>query len=195
MSTHITTDAVQDTGGTIRGQRFFSSVPNGVFNLLSSFTELEDFGRLHGVLQWSWRYRFAGGRFGVRIPSMPLNLTAGFLVPAEFARFQEAIYTSNARCREHWPELARELHRAGPSLFGRFDSKELLCWVLFKKGIDARGWELRLPVSPRHNDVQPHSILYCLSEDLDQVRVMVEKTQVEIDHKVGICASRGVTRR
>jgi len=33
------------------GQIFFSSVPDGVFNLLSSFLKLEEFGRLHQVLQ------------------------------------------------------------------------------------------------------------------------------------------------
>jgi len=31
----------------IYGQRFFYSVPGGVFNLISSFTGLEEFGRLH----------------------------------------------------------------------------------------------------------------------------------------------------
>ena len=32
------------------GQIFFSSVPDEVFNHLSSFTSLEEFGRLHCVL-------------------------------------------------------------------------------------------------------------------------------------------------
>ena len=32
------------------GQIFFSSMPDGVFNLLSSFTNLEEFGRLHCVI-------------------------------------------------------------------------------------------------------------------------------------------------
>ena len=33
------------------GQRFFSSLPDVVFNFLSSFTDLEEFGRLHCVIQ------------------------------------------------------------------------------------------------------------------------------------------------
>ena len=33
------------------GRIFFSSVPNGVFNLISSHTELKEFGRLHQVMQ------------------------------------------------------------------------------------------------------------------------------------------------
>ena len=32
-------------------QRFFSSVLDGVLNLFSSFSKLEEFGRLHGVIQ------------------------------------------------------------------------------------------------------------------------------------------------
>jgi len=32
------------------GQGFFSSVTDGVFNLLSSFTEIKEFGRLHCVI-------------------------------------------------------------------------------------------------------------------------------------------------
>jgi len=35
----------------ISGQMFFSSAPNGVFNLLSSFTELKEFVQLHEVMQ------------------------------------------------------------------------------------------------------------------------------------------------
>jgi len=35
---------------SITGEIFFSSVQDGVFNLLSSFTDLEEFGRLHGMI-------------------------------------------------------------------------------------------------------------------------------------------------
>ena len=31
-------------------QIFFSTVPDGVFNLLSSYTNLKEFGRLYGVI-------------------------------------------------------------------------------------------------------------------------------------------------
>ena len=36
-----------------RGKTFFSSVPDGVFNLLSSFMEQKEFGRHHGAIQSS----------------------------------------------------------------------------------------------------------------------------------------------
>jgi len=38
------------------GQRFFSSVPNGVFNLLSNSLELKEFGKLHEVIQSNKEY-------------------------------------------------------------------------------------------------------------------------------------------
>ena len=104
-----------------------------------------------------------------------------------FARFQEAVYTSNARCREHWPMLAREMRHMSSSLFGRFESKELLRWVLITKGIDARGWELRLPLYRPGTVVFSHNesfIILCSTGDLDIVKAMVEKTQVEINYKV-----------
>jgi len=40
----------RDDSQQIYGQRFFSSVPNGVFNLVTSFSDLEEFGRLHCVI-------------------------------------------------------------------------------------------------------------------------------------------------
>jgi len=36
---------------SMSGQIFFSSVPDGVFNDISSFTDLEGFGSLHGAIQ------------------------------------------------------------------------------------------------------------------------------------------------
>ena len=35
------------------GEIFFSSVPNGVFNLISSSTELKDFAKLHSVIHFN----------------------------------------------------------------------------------------------------------------------------------------------
>jgi len=50
LRTHRCDDS-QQTLSSRTGQIFFSSVPDGVFNLLSSFTNIEAFGRLHRVLQ------------------------------------------------------------------------------------------------------------------------------------------------
>jgi len=44
-------DDDQQTFASSTGQIFFSSVPNGVFNLLSSFTEMKEFGRFHQVIR------------------------------------------------------------------------------------------------------------------------------------------------
>ena len=93
-------------------------------------------------------------------------------------RFQE-VYESNIRCREHWPELVRHVDRADPQLFGRFDSKAALRWVLFTKGIDARGWELRR----RKFSHSCNFYKVCGEGDLDIVRAMVERTQVELENR------------
>ena len=49
MRTH-SRDGDQQISTPMTGQSFFSSVPDGVFNLITSFTDLEEFGRLNGVL-------------------------------------------------------------------------------------------------------------------------------------------------
>ena len=43
-------DDDQQTGISSTGEIFFSSVPDGVFNLVTSFTNLKKFGRLHCVI-------------------------------------------------------------------------------------------------------------------------------------------------
>jgi len=48
-----TRDCDQQIYVSSSGQRFLYSVPNGVFHLLTSFTHLEEFGRLHQMMQSS----------------------------------------------------------------------------------------------------------------------------------------------
>ena len=43
-------DDDQQIAASSTGQRFFYRVPDGVFNRATSFTNIEDFGRLHGVI-------------------------------------------------------------------------------------------------------------------------------------------------
>ena len=130
-------------------------------------------------------YRSTGERFLARqIPEL-FNRTASYLKLKDFARFQE-VFQSNTRCRVRWPKLRNVVHHAGPSLFGRFKSKAALRWVL-EKGINARGWELRLkgPKGPNgkstivtHNDSFAQ---VCGTGDLDVVRAMVERSEVDIN--------------
>jgi len=42
---------IRDARARMRGTNFFSSVPNGIFNLASSYLDLKEFGRLHQVFQ------------------------------------------------------------------------------------------------------------------------------------------------
>jgi ankyrin repeat protein len=127
-------------------------------------------------------YRSAGEWYlATAIPGL-FNLTVGFLRLTEFVRFQEA-YESNARCREHWPQLTRYVHRADPQLFSVFRSKAALRWVLFK-GINARGWELYL--FPLKNCTYRSFNQLCHDGDLDTVRAMVERT-----YKGIACSSDG----
>ena len=120
-------------------------------------------------------YTSAGERYlATAIPGL-FNLTVGFLVLKDFVHFQE-VYGSNVRCRKHWPQLTRYVHRADSHLFSVFYSKAALRWVLFK-GIDARNWRLRLG-KLGHN----HSFLHvCQDGDLDLVRAMGERTQVDLE--------------
>jgi hypothetical protein len=49
MSGHADDDVIESITASA-GQGFFSSVPDGVFNLFSSFTVLDDYEKLHKVL-------------------------------------------------------------------------------------------------------------------------------------------------
>ena len=135
------------------GQRFFSSVPNGVFNLLSSSTELKDFVKLHSLIH----------------PNKQCN----------------------AHCERH---LCPDVHYSQP-LFDVFTSIESLRWTLFVGNIDARGCELHLrdPYS-RGNKTEYFSdrdsfIQACQAGELDIVKAMVERTQVDLEAR----SSSGMT--
>ena len=51
MSLYILLMRSRDYSQKTYGQMLFSSEPNGVLNLLSSFTSIEEFGRLHCVIK------------------------------------------------------------------------------------------------------------------------------------------------
>ena len=163
---------------TSTGQRFFCSVPNGVFNLCSSFTDVKEFGRLVQVRQSS--------------------------------------KLSNA----HWERnLHQYAHRTDPQ-FNVFESKEALRWVLLVRNIHVRGWELRLrypsgtAVKARYLSHIDNFHAVCKDGELDIVKAMVERTQVDLEARgrydrthctwqharvsslgCTICVSRGLARR
>jgi len=60
-----------------------------------------------------------------------------------FVKLHEVIQ-SNKMCKSHWERnLHQYVYKSDP-LFNTFTSIEALCWVLFVRNIDARGWELHL---------------------------------------------------
>jgi len=127
------------------GQIFFSSVPDGVFHLLSSFTHQEEFGRIHCVID------------------------------------------SNRLSKAHSERNLRQYSHHIEPLFNTFTSIEALRWVLFVKNIDARGCELYLrdPESGgNQTEYLSRSEIFiqaCKAGELDIVKAVVERTQVDIE--------------
>ena len=120
-------------------------MPDGVFNLCSSFTDLEEFGRLHCQID------------------------------------------SNKSSKSHWERNLRQYSHHSEPLFRVFTSIEALRWTLFVRNIDARGWELHLR-DPKSSGNQTKNLSYdgsvfqvCEAGELDVVKAMVERTQVDMD--------------
>ena len=126
---------------------FFCRVPDGVWNLFSSWTDLDDYESLHHVIH------------------------------------------KNKQCEAHWlAHLRKYAHRANP-LFDLFTSVKSLRFVIFVRKIDVpKGWELHLLLKD-HYDKNKHKSLnhsesfakVCTDGDLDIVRAMVERTQVDLE--------------
>ena len=72
----------------------------------------------------------------------------------------------------------------GRPLFGSFESKAALRWVVFLKGIGLRDdWELLLANKLSNQRSHFESFIkVCSDGDLDLVRAMVERSKVDINH-------------
>jgi ankyrin repeat protein len=91
----------------------------------------------------------------------------------------------NKQCEPHWlKNLRKYAHRAEP-LFEVFTSKALLRWTLFEMHINARDWELRIPIPKVDVDKGMKSLgQLCREGELDLVRAVLERTQARLDDRV-----------
>ena len=120
-------------------------------------------------------YRSAGEKYlAMAIPG-PFNLTVSFLELEDFECFRH-VHQTNESCYRHWPWLMSQI-------FSVFLSKEALRWVIFTKGINARGWELHLKVLDYRISHNASFAKVCREGDLDIVQAMVERTQVDLERK------------
>ncbi len=130
----------------INAHEFFSRVPDGVWNLFSSWTDLDDYESLHHVIH------------------------------------------KNKQCEAHWlNNLRKYAHRADP-LFDVFTSVKSLRFVFVRKIDVPRGWELHLVLKDHYGKDKHESLSHsesfakaCQDGDLDIVRAMVERTQVDLE--------------
>jgi len=131
----------------ISAHKFFCRVPDGVWNLFSSWTDLDDYESLHHVIH------------------------------------------KNKQCEPHWKaHLRKYAYRAEP-LFGVFTSVKSLRFVIFVRKIDVpRDWELHLFFKDhygkdKHKSLDHNGSFFnvCEEGDLDIVKAMVERTQVDLE--------------
>eukprot|EP00606_Chrysophyceae_sp_TOSAG23-5_P001334 GSChrysophyteH2.ASY1.ANO1.904.1 assembled CDS len=131
----------------VSAHKFFSRVPDGVWNLFSSWTDLDDYENLHHMIH------------------------------------------KNKQCKAHWlNNLRKYAHRAEP-LFDVFTSVKSLRFVIFVREIDVpKDWELHLLLKDYYGKDKHKSLTHgesfdtiCQEGDLDIVRAMVERTQVDLE--------------
>ena len=108
----------------------------------------------------------------------------------ELDDYQELHITihKNKQCEAHWKNNLRQYtHRSKP-LFDKFTSLDSLRFVFARK-IDVRDWKLHLTGLKGHygnSATLTHNgsfIHVCKRGDLDIVRAMVERTQVDLEEK------------
>ena len=125
------------------------------------------------------------------VPDGVFNLVVSFIKANEFGKLHHVLHSSR-QCNAHWEaHLRQNSHHAKP-LFDEFTSLSALRWTLFKRKIDVRDWEVHLEglkdadsesISPTHTNSLFH---VCKEGDLDIVRAMVERTQVDLEARIGI---------
>ena len=88
---------------------------------------------------------------------------------------------SNKKCNAQWEgNLHQYAHHAEP-LFEVFTSKEALRWALFVRNMDARGWEFQLFWEGMEFEHNESFDVVSIDGDLDIMKVMVERTQVDLE--------------
>ena len=128
------------------------------------------------------------------MPDGVFNLISSRLGLKEFGRLHQVIQ-SNKQCNAQWERNLRQYALHAEPLSNTFTSIAALRWTLFVRNIDARGWELHLkdPLSEdsKSEERNPSNMSHtrsfmetCKSGDLDIVKAMVERTQVDLEAKV-----------
>ena len=94
---------------------------------------------------------------------------------------------SNRLSKSPWERIIRQYAHHEEPLFNTLTSIDALRWVLFVRNIDARGWELHLrdpESSCNQSEYLSHdgsSIEACRAGELDIVKAMVERMQVDVE--------------
>ena len=123
--------------------------------------------------------------FFASVPDGCFNLLCSFMTDLEDYKSLHVVIHKNKQCEPHWlKNLRKYAHRAEP-LFEVFTSKALLRWTLFEMHINARDWELRIPIPKVDVDKGMKSLgQLCREGELDLVRAVLERTQARLDDRV-----------
>ena len=128
-----------------------------------------------------------GEVFFASVPNGVFNHVVSLTKLKEFGKLHHVL-ASSTQCHAHWENNLRQYAHHSKPLFDVFTSLSVLRWTLFEKKIDVRGWELHLEGPAHHLDGQTlppthdNSLRHmCEVGDLDIVRAMVERTQVDLE--------------
>jgi len=125
-----------------------------------------------------------GEVFFASVPNGVFNHMASLTKLKEFGKLHHVL-ASSRQCHAHWENNLRQYTHHAKPLFDEFTSVEALRWTLFKRKIDVRGWELHLEglktsLGASISSTHTNSLLHvCEVGNLDIVRAMVERTQVD----------------
>ena len=128
-----------------------------------------------------------GDVFFASVPDGVFNHVVSLTKLKEFGKLHHVL-ASRRQCHAHWENNLRQyVHHTEP-LFDEFSSVEALRWTLFKRKIDARNWELHITQKDHYAKDKHKSLTHkesftqvCQDGDLDIVKVMVERTQVDLE--------------
>ncbi len=123
--------------------------------------------------------------FFSRVPDGCFNLLCSNMTDLEDYKSLHVVINKNKQCKAHWDKSLRKYAHHAKPLFDVFTSKALLRWTLFEMHINARDWELRIPIPKVDMDKGMESLgQLCREGELDLVRAVLERTQARLDDRV-----------
>ena len=123
------------------------------------------------------------------VPDGCFNAISSYMVLDDYECLHHVIH-KNKQCEPHWlTNLRKYAHRAEP-LFNSFTSVKSLRFVICIRKIDVRDWELQLFLKDHYGKDKHKSLAHsesfvkvCEEGDLDIVRAIVERTQVDLKER------------